>query len=379
LRFSEIREILVYARKFWDVYLVGGAVRDWVIRGFSDFNVKDCDFVIADDLGGFVSFLESRGFKVSKFSRFGTAELSFKGLNVDVALMRREFYDFPGALPKVEFVKDIKTDVLRRDFTVNSLYFDGEKIIDFLGGLDDISMKTIRPVASFSDDPTRIFRGIRYKNLLNFQYSKEFFKFLEEGKNYILNVSANRLLNELRNTSVISKGAMVSAFSDMANFDVLSWGFEGVDSEIVKSWKRFYVGKPSKYRWVILLAPFSREGLPLEGAEKRCLEILKIPKIEENVYSIHSKFYKFGDLEVLTYLNWKAENVRIFLKYLKVRKLVKIKLYPMEERVKSFEESMDKLNVKLPKPEFLYEDPKGSGEKGKLKAKIESYLIASRI
>ncbi len=379
MKFSQIREILLYARRFWKVYLVGGVIRDWVIRGFSDFRLKDCDFVIEEDLGGFVGFLESRGFRVSKFSRFGTAELTFKGLNVDVALMRREIYDFPGALPRVEFVKDIKTDVLRRDFTVNSLYFDGESIIDILGGMEDISRGIIKPIASFCDDPTRIFRGIRYKNALNFRYSDEFFKFLEDGKKYIQNVSANRLLNELRNTSTVQKGSIIGAFYDMVRFDVLSWGFRGINLGTAKVWRKFYLGKPSKYRWIILLAPFLREDLPLEGIERECYEILKIPKVDENIYSIHSLFHNRNDLEVLTYMNWKAEKKDIFLKYLKVRKLVKIRLYPMEERIKSFEESARRLGLNVPKPEFLYEDPKEGKEKGTVKAKIESYLIASRI
>jgi hypothetical protein len=379
LRFSKIRRILLEARKFWDVYLVGGVVRDWVIRGYSDFRVKDCDFVIKEDLKGFVRFLEGKGFKVSKFSKFGTAELNFRGLNLDVALMRREFYDFPGALPRVEFVRDISIDVLRRDFTVNALYFDGERVIDLVGGLGDISRGVIRPIASFSDDPTRIFRGIRYKNLLGFRYSEEFFGFLEEGRRYIPNVSPNRLLNELRNTSVIPKKAMLGAFSDMVKFDVLLWGFKGVGVEDIRAWKGFYLGRPIKYRWVVLLAPFLREDLPLEGVERSCFEILKIPKINEDIFSIHSTFHNKGDLEVLTYLNWRAENRKIFSKYLKLRKLVKIRLYPMEDRVKSFEESSRRLCLSVPKPEFLYEDPKDSQEKGKLKLRIESYLLSSRI
>lgn len=377
MKFEDIRGLLRELRKRWDVYLVGGIVRDWVLGDYKDFRVKDCDFVLMGGVGELkeiVSFLKNKGFVLKKFSQFGTAEMEFKGVNFDIAICRREFYGYPGALPKVEFVKSLEVDVLRRDFTANALYFDGEKIIDFVKGLDDIRKRILKPLASFSDDPTRILRGIRYKNILKFRYSKEFFEFLNSGKEYIRNVSYQRLLNELRITSKIHKNAFYKAFKEMVNFDVLSWIGE-IPNDTYKMWNKFYVGKPNKHRWVILLAPFVRSGLPLEGEEISAISVLKIPEVEDNIEKIHKIFYKFGDLEILTYANWKGRDKRLYRFYLNIRKNVKITLYPVEERVESFHKVLKSLGLKISEPEFLYYKPEIPQENKRLKLEIEAYIM----
>ncbi|MEO0168969.1 MAG: hypothetical protein ABIL42_01925, partial [candidate division WOR-3 bacterium] len=317
MKFEDIRGLLRELRERWDIYLVGGVLRDWVLKDYKDFLAKDCDFVLIGgirELKEVVDFLKDKGFVLKKFSQFGTAEMLFKGVNFDIAICRKEIYDYPGALPKVEFVKNLEVDVLRRDFTANALYFDGERIIDFVKGLDDIRERVLRPLASFSDDPTRILRGIRYKNLLGFDYADEFFKFLEDGRGYIKNVSYQRLLNELRITSKIPKKAFYKAFKEMVEFDVLFWIGE-TPRDIYKKWKGFYVGKPNKYRWVILLAPFVKGGLPLEGEEMSAIDVLKLPDVENNIERIHEAFSNRRDLDILTYANWKGKDKRIFRFY----------------------------------------------------------------
>jgi len=373
MKFSDIVELLNELRKSWEIYIVGGSVRDWILKGYEDFRVKDCDFVLIGtikDLRSLSDTLQGKGFKVKKFSQFGTAELEFKGVNFDIAIARREYYEYPGALPKVEFVRDLSVDVKRRDFTVNALYYDGKSIIDFVKGIEDLKNRTLKPLASFSDDPTRIFRGVRYKNVLKFNYSNEFFDFMAEGKRYIQNVSPQRLLNELRITSQLNAKSLTGFFKELIKFSLLEWAVEEIP--LYKTPR--FLGKPTSSRWIIFLAPFIKRSLPLNSLEKKCVEVLKIGHIKEDLEGIHKVFHNRSDIEVLTYANWKSENIRIFVEYLKLRKKIQIKLYPIEERIKSFKKSAENLNIETPLPEIIFEDPP-SQDRGSLKLALETFLM----
>ncbi len=376
MKFSNIVEILNDLRKKWEIYIVGGLVRDWILKGYRDFKVKDCDFVLIgtiNDLKSVAATLQGKGFKVKKFSQFGTVELEFERVNFDIALARREYYDYPGALPRVEFVKDLSIDVKRRDFTVNALYYDGKSVIDFVRGIEDLNNRTLKPLASFSDDPTRIFRGVRYKNVLKFKYSAEFFDFMSEGRRYIRNVSSQRLLNELRITAEVNAKALRGFFKELVRFSLLEWAV--YETPLYKTPR--FLGGPTKARWIIFLAPFIKESLPLTSLERKCVEVLKIGHIKEDLESIHKVFHSRSDIEVLTYANWKSENIRIFIEYLNLRKKIQIRLYPIEKRIESFKKSAKNLNINAPLPEIIFEDPPSQRRKS-LKLTLETFLMNLR-
>ena len=107
--------------------------------------------------------------------KFGTAIVRWAGGRVDVATARTEFYDEPAALPTVEHAT-IRQDLFRRDFTVNAMAVslrggDFGRLVDFFGGLADLEQRVLRVLhnLSFIDDPTRIFRAIRYENRYGFR------------------------------------------------------------------------------------------------------------------------------------------------------------------------------------------------------------------
>lgn len=158
------------------VYLVGGFVRDMII-GEANYDVDiavegdGIEFAerLADELGG----------RVRAHRKFNTAVVVLDrlkpGLRVDVATARTEFYDYPAALPTVEH-SSIRRDLYRRDFTINAMAVslsahDFGRLLDFFGGLEDIENGVIRVLhnLSFIEDPTRIFRAIRYENRLGFR------------------------------------------------------------------------------------------------------------------------------------------------------------------------------------------------------------------
>jgi tRNA nucleotidyltransferase (CCA-adding enzyme) len=156
---------------FEGVYLVGGAVRDLLM----DEPSFDVDVAVEGDGIAFGRALAAAlGGRVVPHDKFGTAVVVHDGGRVDVATARTEFYDYPGALPAVEQAS-IREDLYRRDFTINALAVslkgeDFGRLVDFFGGLRDLEAGVIRVLhnLSFIDDPTRLFRALRYENRYGF-------------------------------------------------------------------------------------------------------------------------------------------------------------------------------------------------------------------
>jgi tRNA nucleotidyltransferase (CCA-adding enzyme) len=149
------------------VYLVGGAVRDLLLGG----QPLDLDLVVEGDPGDLAHRL---GGVAEVYDRFGTSSVSRDGFRYDIARARRETYPRPGALPEV-IPATLGEDLVRRDFTVNAMALS-------LGGprpgalaaapdaREDLEARRLRVLhdASFLDDPTRLFRLVRYATRLPF-------------------------------------------------------------------------------------------------------------------------------------------------------------------------------------------------------------------
>jgi len=149
------------------VYLVGGTVRD-ILLGEESFDV---DIAVEGDAIEFARALAaSLDGRVTPHEKFGTAVVQYgDGGRVDVVTTRTEFYDAPGALPTVERA-GLREDLFRRDFTMNAMAAslkpaDFGRLVDPFGGRADLAARVLRVLhnLSFIDDPTRIFRGIRYE------------------------------------------------------------------------------------------------------------------------------------------------------------------------------------------------------------------------
>ena len=155
------------------VYLVGGTVRD-ILLGERSFDV---DVAVEGDAIALARALaDALGGRVRAHRKFGTAVVIYgEDERVDVVTARTEFYDAPAALPTVEHAS-IREDLFRRDFTINAMAVslkgaDLGRLVDPFGGRRDLDARTIRVLhnLSFIDDPTRIFRAIRYENRYGFR------------------------------------------------------------------------------------------------------------------------------------------------------------------------------------------------------------------
>jgi tRNA nucleotidyltransferase (CCA-adding enzyme) len=157
-----------------NVYLVGGTVRD-ILLGEESFDV---DIAVEGDAIAFAyAFAEALDGRATPHDKFGTAVVTFAdGQHVDVVTTRTEFYDAPGALPTVERA-GLREDLFRRDFTINAMAAslgaeDFGRLVDPHGGRADLDARVVRVLhnLSFIDDPTRIFRGIRYEARFGFRF-----------------------------------------------------------------------------------------------------------------------------------------------------------------------------------------------------------------
>jgi tRNA nucleotidyltransferase (CCA-adding enzyme) len=185
------------------VYVVGGTVRD-LLLGEEGFDV---DIAVEGDAIAFAYALaEELGGRATPHQRFGTAIVSYgDGARVDVVTTRTEFYDAPGALPTVERA-GLREDLFRRDFTINAMAAslaadDLGRLVDPYGGRADLEARVLRVLhnLSFIDDPTRIFRGIRYEARHGFRFEEHSARLLrgciEMG--LVGDLSSSRLRDEL--------------------------------------------------------------------------------------------------------------------------------------------------------------------------------------
>lgn len=231
------------------IYIIGGFVRDLIIYNIyeiynnSEDKSLDIDICVEGDATIFAETLKNELHKYNKadvyinnikiHKQFKTASIFFTikennnidivnnieniektektektintKINIDFASAREESYFKSGALPSVKF-SDLKHDVIRRDFSINTLALDLNpddffEIIDYCNGVQDILNKKIRVLhnLSFIDDPTRIFRAVRFEKRLNFKIEKITKNLLSDAlsKGVMNNISGKRISNEL--------------------------------------------------------------------------------------------------------------------------------------------------------------------------------------
>lgn len=185
------------------VYVVGGVVRDLLLGHVT----LDLDLTVEGDGILFARQVADRyGAGLAVFERFATARLDFQnGLKVDIATTRRESYAQPAVLPTVQ-PSTIEEDLYRRDFTINAMAVQlnsGQfgRLLDIYGGQRDLRSHTIRVLhaGSFQDDPTRIFRAIRFEQRFGFRVERTTMRLLVHAAatNVIQQLSGPRLQNEV--------------------------------------------------------------------------------------------------------------------------------------------------------------------------------------
>ncbi len=341
------------------VYLVGGVVRD-LLLGVSNL---DLDIVVEGDAISFTKeAAKGLGGRVNAHCKFGTAVLIIPfGFHIDFATSRTEFYKKPGALPEVEFAP-IKEDLGRRDFTINAMAISlnrknfGE-LLDYFGGYYDLKKGKVRILhsLSFVEDPTRIFRAVRFEQKYGFSMEERTESLAREAirLGLVETVGGVRLRDEL--IPILSEKTALKAVKRLDEFGALKFVHPKLflderKEELFKEVEKAVVSLSSHIsedfpRWLVNLAILLNDLKVSEvkswgekvSLKKEYIEILtqcfKLkPQIERKILNCkkRSKIYmalKELKLETLVYLWVVTPRIRSLIElYLKELKDVKISL-----------------------------------------------------
>jgi tRNA nucleotidyltransferase (CCA-adding enzyme) len=259
-------------------YAVGGFVRDLLLRRPN----LDIDVVVEGDGIEFAkAFSSIREVKVRSHKKFNTAVLIFPdGLRVDIATARYEYYQYPAALPVVEF-GSLKMDLYRRDFTINTLSIDlgpehFGQLIDFFGGQRDLKEKAIRVLhnLSFVEDPTRILRALRFEQRFGFRIGKQTATLIRSAvrMGLIEKLGGYRFFHEIQlilkeddplpAVQRMGEYGVMSVLSTAVRFDARVEAVYGRLKESMLWYQLSFLEEPLERWWAYFLALFV--GLPAE-------------------------------------------------------------------------------------------------------------------
>lgn len=220
-----------YAQKLGlRAWVVGGAVRDFYLGR----DTTDIDLTFDGTQESVANFcLKMWGGVKHKFSKFGTYKVNLdKGLHLDLARLRSETYPYPGALPEVTFTKDVKQDLFRRDFTINawalSILPDSfGQSVDPYGARKDIDAGLIRVLhtKSFFDDPTRLYRAVRFAGRFGFRaapITKQLFLEADREQAPLL-ISRERFSQEF--LKILAEKEIKPIFDFLRQYDLLKFAW----------------------------------------------------------------------------------------------------------------------------------------------------------
>ena len=291
------------------VFFVGGIVRDKILN----IPTIDIDLLL---LGNAIEFANSISDNIkikSIHEDFCTVKLEYDGIEIDIASSRVETYPNSGCLPVVDEVGvKLEKDVLRRDFSINSLYcelrLENDKItyslIDLIDGLKDIENKTLKVLhdRSYKDDPTRIIRGLGFKYRFGFDFSVHDKNLIEL---YLNNVDYSNMSID-RNKKVIKK--------------VLNTSFQEVIFRelIEKKYYKIINSQDISVDFDLILKIFNMFTLDMLSMSELYLKILFNDDVQKKqlptLLDVLKVFSKFSEID-LAYYFYKTndENVEKFL------------------------------------------------------------------
>lgn len=178
----------------FNAYIIGGFVRDKLLG----INSYDVDIVTNATPKDIISL-----FNVSpkNATNYGTIKIVKENYRFDIATFRKEL-SYKGRKPEVEYIDNLKDDIIRRDFTINTIAMNKNgEIIDYLNGIKDLQNKVIKSVDDASlkihEDPLRILRALRFSIILDFKLDDYLLNEIKDNLDLIDTLSKNRIKEEL--------------------------------------------------------------------------------------------------------------------------------------------------------------------------------------
>ena len=191
---SAIKILNILENNGYKAYIVGGYVRDKILSIESD----DIDIIT-----------NAKPYELNKIfnkkcsNNYGCIILPYNGYKFEITTFRKEYYKDNDRRPyKIEYINDLKEDLMRRDFTINSICIDrNEDYIDLLNGINDINNKVISVIGDSDkkiyDDPLRILRAIRFASIYDFSLDDNLVSLIIKYKDRLEYISFDRIKDEL--------------------------------------------------------------------------------------------------------------------------------------------------------------------------------------
>jgi poly(A) polymerase len=204
----------------FEAYWAGGCVRD-ILMGHEP---KDYDIVTSakpEEIEKLLEFTKPVG------KEFGVILVIENGKSFEVATFRSDSGYSDGRRPDAVMFTDAKNDALRRDFTINGMFYDPikDEIFDYVGGQKDLEARLIRfigdPHVRINEDHLRILRAVRFKNQFEFQFHPDTYDALKQHGHLAAKVSAERIRDELN--KMIEGPHPAAAFEDLSELGILKW------------------------------------------------------------------------------------------------------------------------------------------------------------
>lgn len=200
------KEIFIKLAKLFNdngyrLFMIGGTTRDYLLNK----EVYDYDFVSDATPEEMSKFLLDANYH---FAKFGSVRTKVDGIHVDITTLRVEGEYLDSRHPsKIEYVKEIEKDYVRRDFTINAIYMDENfKIIDPSNGIEDLKKGIIRfigdPTKRIKEDPLRILRAERFAKKLNFIIEPKSLEAIENNRQLLAKINPDKIKEEERKNSI---------------------------------------------------------------------------------------------------------------------------------------------------------------------------------
>ena len=210
---SKINDYLKLNKLFeengYKLYLVGGTVRDYLLG----ISLTDMDAVTDATPEEMKAFLKDANFT---FAKYGSVTIKLdKKVKFDITTMRKETSYLDARHPsKIQFIKDLKVDVRRRDFTVNALYLDKDlKVIDYVDGQKDLENRLLRmvgdPKIRLKEDPLRIIRAIRFAVDYDLSLDKDLEQAIIDTKSELNNLNPEKIKQDLAKCKVTDRSIVL--------------------------------------------------------------------------------------------------------------------------------------------------------------------------
>ncbi len=329
------KTINFFVKSNFHAYLVGGYVRDTTL------GIKPIDIDIVVE-GNAIKAAKALNLKLKGklciYKEFGTASIITKAERIDLASARVEKYPSPAKLPHV-YPSTIIEDLNRRDFTTNAMAMsiskeDFGEIFDPFNGLEDIKKGLIRVLHknSFNDDPTRIFRALRYKNRFGFKIEKKTKILMKEAidKKMIKQLTGQRILNEIRLIFTEKKyQETIKDLSDLVIFKIKK-----------KDWELLPLLGPN--RIYLYLSKLDTNEFPLKTEERKIMQDLN------KAGSIISRLEKTSKNSIIYDILYPiSDQVINIIPLIRPELKKKINIYSRLKKIKPFIKGNDLKNLKI--------------------------------